>query len=166
MTDLVTDRTPYLPTARPVRRFVVALVSLAVLFGALWWSGLVTPRVTHGDRYGSSLSGSYDSVSGRATMAFGLRNDSLVAVDLRGVTLGERVTVTSARVDGHDLATGSQRLAGRGGRTRVQLEITCRAGGVMARERPAGIEVRVGTAIGLERTRVAGTIPLPQACFG
>ncbi len=48
MTYLETHRPPFVPTGRPVRRFVAGLVVLAVLFGALWLSDPVAPRLGTG----------------------------------------------------------------------------------------------------------------------
>lgn len=167
MTDMKTDRPPYVPARQPVRRFVVVLLGLAVLFGTLWWSGLAAPRLS----LGADSSGMYDSVTGRATSELILRNRSALAVEVRDVTLGEeRAKVASVQVKGHDLAAGGQTIAGRSEATLV-LGLTCNPGVDHRRQPPSmttfpiRLEITVKTLIGLERTRTIRTVQLPTTCF-
>lgn len=167
MTELETHRPSYVPTGRPVRRFVVAQVVLAVLFAALWWSGLVAPRL--GSRLRST--GPYDRASGQVTAKLDLHNTSPVAVEVRSVTLGDgRLKVDSVQVNGRDIATGGHRLAGGGVATMV-IEFACRPAeddDRLGGPRPVwiGLEITVRTPIGLERTRPAGRVSLHPACVG
>jgi len=164
MTDLQTQRPPYVPTGRPVRRFVVAQVVLVALFGALWWSGLVAPRLGLGDR----ANGSYELASGRATATVTLRNESPAAVEVLGASLGDgRVPVASMRVDGRDVGTHGEQLAG-GQSATVVIEFYCRPspGEERSPARPSVstrglLRVTVRTPMGLERTRTAGPVELP-----
>lgn len=167
MTDLTTDRPPYVPTVRPVRRFVIWQVVVAVVFGALWFSGLVAPRLGLGNKAG----GMYDTISRRGTVHVELRDKSLLAVDVRGVTLaGGRVNVTSVRINGVDTASGGRRVAGRGMAT-MDVDYTCPApvGGPrlpLRQGASAKVEVTVRTPLGIERTLPAGTTSVLTACLG
>jgi hypothetical protein len=172
MTDLET----YVPLSalagrpiRPVRRFVIAQVVLAVLFGALWWSGLAAPRLS----LGNTSSGSYDHLSGRVTTDLVLHNNAPLAVKVRRVTAGDRrVTVSSVRIDGVDIASTGQRVAGRG-QANLVIEFTCgrvEGGGqppaLSTPSVPIKLEIAVRTPVGLERTRTTRTVDLPITCFG
>jgi hypothetical protein len=171
MTDLETHVPTSIPAgrpARPVRRFVAAQVLLAVLFGTLWWSGLVAPRLG----FVNGSGGVYHSDTGRTTVVLDLRNNSPWAVEIHRVAPADgRVTIDSVRVDGVDLANDGQRVAG-GGEATVVIELTC---GVTPGGNPfpspappwapIKLEVKVSTALGLERTRTTRTVYLPPACF-
>lgn len=171
MTDLKT----YVPLSvktgrpvRPVRRFVVAQLVLALIFGALWWSGLVAPRMS----LGNSSSGSYNFGTGRTTVDLTLRNESPWAVEVRHVNPAKgRGTVGSVRINGDDLAGHGQTVAG-GGEATMLIELACAPFVVddrIPRQSPPSysvrLEVTVRTAIGLERTRTTGSIDLPTTCF-
>lgn len=69
MTDPGVAPAPFVPKAWPVRRFVLALVLLGVVFGALWWSGLAAPRLN-----ASSPEITVDRETGRASMKLVLHN--------------------------------------------------------------------------------------------
>jgi len=165
MTDLQTNRPSYVPTGRPVRRFVVAQVALATLFGALWWSGLVAPRLG----LGSKANGSYELASGRATATLTLRNASPFAMEVLGASLGGGgVPVATVRLDGRDVSTNGERLAGGHSATLV-IEFNCRP--IPGEERNpatpsvstrAPLRVTVRTPMGLKRTRTAGSVELPR----
>jgi hypothetical protein len=178
MTDLEAHVPPIAPvgrperpvrTARPVRRFVVAQVVLAVLFGALWWSGLVAPRLG----LGSTSEASYNHETGRATLEIPLRNHSPLAVEVRRVVPGDgQVTIESVRIDGVDIARAGQRVAG-GHEATMLIELTCGPigpGGPPPMESapwvPVRLEITARAPIGLERTRTTSTVELPTACFG
>lgn len=166
MTNLDTDRAVHLSTRRPVARFVIAQVVLAVLFGAVWWSGLAAPRLSIGGSRGS-----YDTVSGRTTATVELSNTSLAAVEVRGASLSDgRLTLDSVSVGGRDLAGASRRLAG-GDSSMMVIRYTCRIEADVRRPSPASppdhmirLHVTVGTAIGLERTLTVGSIVLFPGC--
>lgn len=164
MTDLKTQR-PYVPGGRPVRRFVVVLVVLAFLFGALWWSGLAAPRLGLGGGSG----GIYNAVSGRATARLGLHNRGPLAIEVRRVRLGDGVRVTSVRVNGRTIPTGGRKVAG-GGTATIDLEFTCRRTHQLGPQIPGssrvGLEVTVRTPIGIDRTSVPGSVELSPACHG
>ncbi|MEA2704760.1 MAG: hypothetical protein QOD63_2705 [Actinomycetota bacterium] len=143
MNTLDTGRTPtsqspppFVPTARPVRRFVVALAVVAGALVALWWSALLAPRLSvhtlPPDEAGS-------------TMRFELHNDGPSPLDVRGVTFGQPigydgVEVESVLVDGHDVATGPATVAA--GQT-------------------VGVEVRIA----VDCARLAGPFPPPDASW-
>ncbi|MEA2973258.1 MAG: hypothetical protein QOG82_1716 [Actinomycetota bacterium] len=169
MTDLETYRPPTIPAGRPVHRFVAAWLALALLFGALWWSGLVAPRLSLGNTAG----GSYNTETGRATVDVTLHNNSPFAVEVRHANPAKgRVRVDSVRINGVDVATRGQKVAG-GGEAKMLIELNCGPYAIDDRiprqSPPSGsvkLEVTVRTAIGLERTGTTGTINLPRTCFG
>jgi len=165
MTNLEIDRATYVPAGRPVARFGLALVILALLCGALWWSALAAPRLS----IGNGSHGSYDPATGRATATVELRNTSPATVEIRAVSLGDgRLTIDSVSVGGRDLAGAGRRLAG-GGTATMVISFTCRPEGDDRAPAPrwsplTRLHVTVRTPIGLDRTPTAGRIPLFPAC--
>jgi hypothetical protein len=167
MTGPQTDLAVYLPTGRPVARFVIAQVVVAVLLGALWWTGLAAPRLSLRES-----DGSYNTVSGRTTATVQLRNLSPLAVEVRRASLGDgRLTLDSVTVDGRELAGASGRIPG-GETATMVLVYTCLPGagnGAPSPPSPRGPTMRlhltVGTPVGLERTRAGSIVHFP-ACSG
>jgi hypothetical protein len=167
MAALAVDPSSDVAVGRLVRRFAIAQVVLAALFGTLWWSGVVAPRVS----LGSASSGSHDPVTGRTTAEVHLRNASPFAVTIRGAALpDENLTVDSAHVDGVDVALGGRRLAA-GAEATMLIEFTCRP--TTGDDRPSatpppptwtGVEIEATTPLGLERSHTVGTIPLFHEC--
>lgn len=168
MTSLDSDRAVHRGAGRPVARFVIAQLVLAVLFGAVWWSGLAAPRLSLGE-----TDGWYEVVTGRTTATVELRNISPAAVEVRGASLGDgRMTLDSVSLDGRDVTRTSRHLAGGDSATMV-ITYTCRVGADNRAPSPGSPEkhtirlnVTVGTPIGLERTRATGSIALFHACSG
>jgi hypothetical protein len=148
---------------------VAAQVVLALLFGALWWSGLVAPRLG----FVNGSGGVYHSDTGRTTVVLDLRNHSPWAVEVRRVAPADgRVTFDSVRVNGVDLATDGQKVAG-GGEATVVIELTCGltpGGNPFPSPSPSWVpiklEVTVSTATGLERTRTTRAVYQPPTCLG
>jgi hypothetical protein len=60
----------FVPTGRPVVRFVVALTGVAAVFGALWWCGLFAARVE------VSVSSRFDPGTDRGTAIVTVRNEA------------------------------------------------------------------------------------------
>ncbi len=150
--------TTFVPSGHPVRRFVLALIGLTVVFAALWWSALAAPRLSAG----TDASGDAD----KGTLQVVLANQGPFAVEVRQLSLPDgRIAVGAVSADGHDLASGPVTLAG--GRTAsfdVNYTVDCEATG----NHPApavAVRVTVTTPLGIERTRsVAHTGILERAC--
>jgi hypothetical protein len=71
------------PTGHPVRWFVAACAAVAVAATAVWWAGLLAPRLATGPR----LARHVDVAAGRAEVFVRLRNDGPLAVRITGVSL-------------------------------------------------------------------------------
>jgi hypothetical protein len=83
------------PTGHPVRWFVAACTALAVLATAVWWAGLLAPRLATGPDLGRKI----DVAAGRAAVFVRLRNDGPLAVRVTGLSLtGVRDEVLDVRV--------------------------------------------------------------------
>lgn len=170
MTDLETLVAPTGRTVRPVRRFVVAQLVLAVLFGALWWSGLVAPRL----RLGGTSGGYYNTITGQASVDLVLQNNSPGAVEVRHVVPHDRrVKVVSVHVNDVDVAGTALTIAG-GGEATLKIEFMCRPtpgdesppGGRPSGRDSTRLDITVRTPVGLERSRTIGAIHVPTECFG
>lgn len=96
---------------RPVRRFVVVVVVLAVLAGVTWWSGLANPRLSL-----TTPTGAYDGRSGLGTVTGTLRNDAPTPVEILDVHLespglddvvfaSDRDPLAGSTLDGGDAVT-------------------------------------------------------------
>ena len=83
------------PTGHPVRWFVAACTALAVAATAVWWAGLVAPRLATGP----DLARKVDVAAGRAEVFVRLRNDGPLAVRVTGLSLtGVRDELLDVRV--------------------------------------------------------------------
>lgn len=155
MTDVAVTRPVFVPSGRPVRRFVVAQLLLALLFGALWWSGLTAPRLN-----ASTESTTYDERNGVVTARVRVFNNAPLTEEVRSVAVGdEPAMLESVRVDGRDSAGGARRIAG-GGAASMIVEFPCR----FDDDAFQPLRLTVRTPIGVNRTRVVGTVQLPPEC--
>jgi hypothetical protein len=156
---------PMFPAGRPVRRFVAPRWSGDAV-GALRWSGLAAPRLS----LGSTFNGSIDSVSGRATARFELRN--YLAGGRRGPRrqpgrrtpelsplFSSTVEPSAAPADASPPATSDDV-----DRIHLPPEGGPRPGAGGGPDQSIRLHVTVRTPIGLERVRTAGSIPLFPAC--
>jgi hypothetical protein len=71
------------PTGRPVRWFVATCVTVALVATAVWWAGLVEPRLVTG----SGLATQVDTRTGDGLVHMRLRNDGPLSVRITGVSL-------------------------------------------------------------------------------
>lgn len=131
---------PYVPAGHPVRRFVVGIVVVAVALGALWWSGMGSPRLrvrmTQADASSAVLV---------------VANDSPTAVELRAADFDD------PRLDGETVELPDERLQGG-----QELEVVVRFTSICLPTPPGGyyipLDLTVRTAAGLERTVNAGNV--------
>ncbi len=176
MRTTMTESQPFVPTARPVRRFVAVLAVVAVAFGAWWWSGYAAPRIS------AKAAGVHvDPATGRASTVLALRNDGPTSVVVRdlgvdydGITLGRYVR------DGQDVTGRLELPGGTSAEVAVDVEVSCPSArhDVFPGEDPDAayltdeyLRVAVRTSLGLDRSRtmrVKGALnPLvAQLCLG
>jgi hypothetical protein len=134
--QIPTEPPPFVPTARPVRRFVVALAILAVVLVLLWWSAVLAPRLSAVGR---------QPVPETGTLRFDLHNDGPSSFEVRGVSFGppvgyDGIEAESVLVDGHDVASG-------------------------AADVPSGASVRVDVRVSVDCARLAGPYPPPDSSW-
>lgn len=122
MTDVPTTEAPsvFVPSGRPVLRFVAALVGVAAVFAAVWWSGLFAARVD------VSVSDGFDRRTNTGVAVITVRNEGPLRARVSRPTLWSwpdsgqsfeppvRVTTQSQgrdRVDGGDTTRFTLRYA-------------------------------------------------------
>jgi hypothetical protein len=159
MTDLITEPVPFSPTRRPVRRFVSALVLIALACVLLWWAGLLAPRAS-----ASLLSGSLDRGTPRGTVVVRVRNGGPLPLTVLGVRVDDAgVVVEQVRADGGDVASSPVELGpGQTVRLEVDRAVACqrpRAYGPDPRPR-----VVVRSPVGRQRAVVVRGLE-PLSCF-
>jgi hypothetical protein len=71
------------PTGHPVRWFVAVCTALTVAATAVWWAGLLAPRLATGP----DLARKVDAVAGRAVVFVRLRNEGPLAIRVTGLSL-------------------------------------------------------------------------------
>jgi hypothetical protein len=137
---------------RPVRRFVVMGVVLAVLAGLTWWSGLANPRLSL-----TTLAGSYDGTTGIGTVTASLRNDAPAPIEIVDAHL------ESPGLDDVVLASDRDPLAGStlDGGDAITVSLTYRSDpcGWVFTPVQAQLVVTVHTVTGQDRSR---RLPLAQ----
>jgi len=176
MRTTVTEYQPFVPTARPVRRFVAVLAVVAVVFGALWWSGYAAPRIS-----AKAVGVHVDPATGRASTLLELRNDAPTSVVVRDLGVDyDGITLGRYGRDGQDVTGDLELPGGTSTGVAVDVEVSCSSArhDVFPGEDPdAGyltdeiLRVAVRTSLGLDRSttvRVKGYLnPLvAQLCLG
>ena len=71
----------FVPTGRPVIRFVAALSGIAAVFAALWWSGLVAPRLA------VTVSGDFDHRTNTGVATVSVHNQGPLAARVASMEL-------------------------------------------------------------------------------
>ena len=153
------------PQAHPERRLIAAIVLVALVCLGLWWAGAVGPRLTAEVVEVESA----DASGGRGTVHIEVRNDGLLPVEVRGVTVDDRrgagVEVGQVLIDGRVPGEAGVRVgAGDVVRVEVPFAVECnRPNGYGA---DPGLGVRARAPLGVTQTRRVGTGPLDEASHG
>jgi hypothetical protein len=144
------DPLAFVPTRRPVRRFVWVAGVIAALSFAAWGLGLAAPRLD-----GAVTTYSLNLRTGRATVEVDLENEGPLPVELRSVTVPDApVTMLGFRARHRTLR------GGQGTPLVIQLRVDCarvrRSESGFLRRDPVLVTVR--TPSGLRRAREAGLL--------
>ena len=100
MTDTTLDRSDgYVPTGHPVRSFVLVLTAIGFIFGAIWWTGLIAPRLGEDGEH----NGSFDAATEATGVRARYRNEGHMTVRIERISLTSQtlpdVTVESRVLD-------------------------------------------------------------------
>lgn len=169
MTDVPTTQAPvFVLSGRPVLRFVAALVGVAAVFAALWWSGLFAARVD------ASVSNGFDRRTNTGVAVVTVRNEGPLRARVSRLTLWSRPDAehyfeAPARVTAQ--SQGRDRVDG-GGTTRftVRYAVDCE-GYDRARNTERGavstslrLRLHAQGVLGSGRSIAHAEIPLVGAC--
>ena len=129
----------------PVRRFVAALVATTLVLLLVWWTGLVSPRLSS-----DASTGHYDAASGTGVLQLDLRNESPTPVRIEAVEVMATAAITAASVDGTPVESAPEIP----GTSTAQVRIEYQADRCIA-DRHAGatgIRLDVRTILGITNT--------------
>lgn len=152
---------PFVPATHPVRRAALLLLIVALALGAIWWSGLGSPRVQV-----PGTAGQYDLISRSGTAEITIQNDAPMGFDITHVTIEMAgVRTVGADVDGVPVERGGH-VPGNGSATlTVEYVVDACPGGAPTLRWPLSVTTRTALGLELTSTRLSGGL-LPHPTWG